>query len=107
MPDDVDRSLASSIVLFYKKYNSFNLLDFITYLEDNSVLIKRVTEIDELNLKDTYTLEEIDEYINTIKEYSEKEQIKELSNKLKNETNEVVRKELAKKIFEIRIKENK
>lgn len=107
LPDDIDRKLASEIVLFYKKYNSFNLLDFITYLEDNSELIKRVTEIDELNLSKNYSLSEIDEYFNVIKEYSEKSQIKDLSNKLKNETNEVVRRELAKKIFEIRIKENK
>ena len=107
LPDDIDRKLAGEIVLFYKKYNSFNLLDFITYLEDNSELIKRVTEIDELNLSKNYSLSEIDEYFNVIKEYSEKSQIKDLSNKLKNETNEVVRRELAKKIFEIRIKENK
>ena len=107
LPDDIDRKLASEIVLFYKKYQSFNLLDFITYLEDNSELVKRVSEIDSLNLNDNYTMEEIDEYFDTIREYSKNKQIKELSEKLKNETNDVVRKELAKKIFDIRIKENK
>ena len=107
LPDEIDRKLASEIVLFYKKYNSFNLLDFITYLEDNNELIKRVTEIDDLKLSNEITLKEMDEYINVIKEYSEKEKIQELNEKLKNETNEVVRRELAKKIFEIRIKENK
>ena len=107
LPDEIDRKLASEIVLFYKKYNSFNLLDFITYLEDNNELVKRVSEIDELNINREYTKEEIDDYFDTIKEYSNKKQIKELSEKLKNETNEVVRKEIAKKIFDIRIKENK
>ena len=107
LPDEIDRKLASETVLFYKKYNSFNLLDFITYLEDNNELIKRVTEIDDLKLSNEITLKEMDEYINVIKEYSEKEKIQELNEKLKNETNEVVRRELAKKIFEIRIKENK
>ena len=107
LPDEIDRKLASEIVLFYKKYNSFNLLDFITYLEDNNELVKRVSEIDELNINREYTKEEIDDYFDAIKEYSNKKQIKELSEKLKNETNEVVRKEIAKKIFDIRIKENK
>ncbi|MBO6195264.1 MAG: DNA primase [Bacilli bacterium] len=107
LPNELDRKLASEIVLFYKKYNSFNLLDFITYLEDNNELVKRVSELDELNISKKSTKEEIDEYFETIKEYSKKKQIKELSEKLKNETNEVVRKELAKKIFDIRIKENK
>ena len=107
LPNNIDRKLASSIVLFYKKYNSFNISDFITYLEDDKELIKRLIYIDELNYKEEYTMEEIDGYFDVIKEYSNKKQIEELSNKLKNETNEVVRKELAKKIFDIRIKECK
>ena len=107
LPDELDRKLASEIVLFYKKYNSFNLLDFITYLEDNSELVKRVTEIDELPLGENYDMKEIDEYFETVNEYSKNKQIEELNEKLKNESNEVVRRELAKKIFDIRIKENK
>ena len=107
LPDDIDRKLASEIVLFYKKYNSFNLLDFITYLEDNNELVKRVSEVDELKVNKEFTKEDINEYFDTIREYSNKKQIKELSEKLKNETNDVVRKEIAKKIFDIRIKENK
>ncbi len=107
LPNEIDRKLASEIVLFFKKYNSFNLLDFITYLEDNNELVKRVSEIDDLKIDKISTKEEIDEYFETIKEYTKKKQIDELSEKLKNETNEVVRKELAKKIFDIRIKENK
>ena len=106
LPNEIDRKLASEIVLFYKKYNSFNLLDFITYLGDNNELVKRVSEIDELKLDKKGSKTEIDEYFNTIKDYSKKKQIKELSEKLKNESNEVVRKELAKKIFDIRVKEN-
>ena len=97
LPSDVDRKLASEIVLFYKKYNSFNLLDFITYLEDNSVLVKRITYIDGLNIKKDFTKKDMDEYFNVIKEFSYSKQVEELSEKLKNETNEVVRREIAKK----------
>ena len=106
LPDEIDRSLANEIVLFYKKYESFNTNDFIVYLEDKSDLINRLVEIDELNYSENYTMEEIDSYFKTIKEYSNKNQIEELKKKLKNETNDVVRKELAKKI-EVLIKECK
>ena len=39
LPNDTERKLASEIVLFYKKFNSFNLSDFIIYLEDKKELM--------------------------------------------------------------------
>lgn len=107
LPDELDRKLASEIVLFYKKYNSFNLVDFITYLGDNSELVKRVSFIDSLELNKEYTMEEIDNYFDTIKEFSSKKQIENLQEKLKNETNDVVRKEIAKKIIDIKMNQGK
>ena len=103
LPDETDRKLASEIVLFFKKYKSFNLVDFITYLEDNNELVKRVSYIDSLDLSDNYKMEEIDNYFDVIKEFSSKKQIENLQNKLKTETNEVIRKELAKKIIDLKI----
>ena len=107
LPDEIDRKLASEIVLFYKKYKSFNLVDFITYLEDNNELVKRVSDIDSLDLGNEYKMEEIDNYFDVIKEFSNKKQIENLQEKLKSETNEVVRKELAKKIIDLKIKGTK
>ena len=103
LPDELDRRLASEIVLFFKKYNSFNLVDFITYLGDNNELVKRVSYIDSLELNKEYTMEEIDNYFDTIREFSSKKQIENLQEKLKNETNDVVRKEIAKKIIDIKM----
>lgn len=107
LPDELDRKLASEIVLFFKKYKSFNLVDFITYLGDNNDLVKRVTDIDSLDYSNEYTMEEIDNYFDTIREFSNKKQIENLQEKLKNETNDVVRKEIAKKIIDLKINENK
>ena len=107
LPDELDRKLASEIVLFFKKYKSFNLVDFITYLGDNSDLVKRVTDIDSLPYDREYIMEEIDNYFDTIREFSNKKQIENLQEKLKNETNDVVRKEIAKKIIDIKINGNK
>lgn len=107
LPDELDRRLASEIVLFFKKYNSFNLVDFITYLGDNSELVKRVSYIDSLDYSENYTMEEIDNCFDTIKEFSSKKQIENLQAKLKTETNDVVRKEIAKKIIDIKLNEGK
>jgi len=107
LPDSLDRKLASEIVLYYKKFNSFNVGDFITYLKDNIDLINRVVEIDEGKYNKKLNEDEIKDYFCAIREYQKKVQINELQDKLKNETNDVVRKEIAKKIFDIRIKESK
>ena len=107
LPNSIDRKLASEIVLYYKKFNSFNTSDFITYLKDDIDLINRTIEIDEGKYNKKINEDEIEDYFDTIREYQKKEQINELQEKLKKETNEVVRKEIAKKIFDIRIKESK
>ena len=106
LPETLDRKLASEIVLYYKKFNSFNVSDFVTYLKEDIELINRVLEIDEGKNNKILNEDEIEDYFNTIKEYQKKVQIEELKEKLKKETNDVVRKEIAKKIFDIRIKEN-
>ena len=56
LPNDIERKLASEIVLFYKKFNSFNLSDFIIYLEDKKELINLVVDISDLK----YTEDELD-----------------------------------------------
>lgn len=104
LPNEIDRELASKIVLYYKKYKNFNLSDFISYLEDNNELIKRVMYIDELKYSENYTLDEIDSYFNAVREYIKKEEIKKLQKQMKEETNEVVKRELASKIIELKVK---
>ena len=49
----------------------------------------------------------IDSYFKVIKEYLNNIEIEKLKKELKNADNEVVRKEIAKKIVELKIKESK
>lgn len=107
LPNSIDRELANEIVLFYKKFESFNFNDFLVYLGDKNELIKRVIYINDLNLKKEYLMEDIDSYFKSIKEYLNNMQIKKLTEELKNEKNEIIRKEIAKKIVAIKLKENK
>ena len=104
LPNKDDNLLANQMVLFYKKYNCFNLNDFITYLEDKSNLINEILQIESYNYKINCNKEEIDSYFKSVKEYIKNKKIEELQIKLKNETNDIVKKEIAKQILDIRIK---
>lgn len=105
LPDPSYRKLANEIVIFYKKYQSFNINDFIVYLEDKKDLINIIVKIDDMDLNMCDDIEEFNTYIKVIKEYISKKQIDDLTNELKSESSEIKRKEIAKRIVEIKMKE--
>ena len=107
LPDELDRKLANEIVLYYKKFNSFNINDFVIYLEAKKDLINLIINIDDLNYTKEELEDSIDNYFNVIKESLYNNQINKLTNQLKNETNEIKRKEIAQQIVEIKMKESK
>lgn len=106
LPNDTERKLASEIVLFYKKFNSFNLSDFIIYLEDKKELINLVVDISDLKYTEDELNDNIDNYFDVIKESLYNNQIVKLKSELKNESNSVKRMEIAQKIVDLKIKES-
>lgn len=106
LPNDTERKLASEIVLFYKKFNSFNLSDFIIYLEDKKKLINLVVDISDLKYTEDELNDNIDNYFDVIKESLYNNQIVKLTSELKNESNSVKRMEIAQKIVDLKIKES-
>ena len=106
LPNDTERKLASEIVLFYKKFNSFNLSDFIIYLEDKKELINLVVDISDLKYTEDELNDNIDNYFDVIKESLYNNQIVKLTSELKNESNIVKRMEIAQKIVDLKIKES-
>ena len=104
--NDTERKLASEIVLFYKKFNSFNLSDFIIYLEDKKELINLVVDISDLKYTEDELNDNIDNYFDVIKESLYNNQIVKLTSELKNESNSVKRMEIAQKIVDLKIKES-
>lgn len=106
LPNDTERKLASEIVLFYKKFNSFNLSDFIIYLEDKKELINLVVDISDLKYTEDELNDNIDNYFDVIKESLYNNQIVKLTSELKNESNSVKRMKIAQKIVDLKIKES-
>lgn len=106
LPNELHRKLANEILLFYKKFNSFNINDFIVYLEDKKDLINLIISIDDMEYTKDELDDNIDNYFNVIKKYLYNMQIEKLTNKLKNETNEIKRKEIAQQIVDLKLKES-
>ena len=106
MPNDLDRKLANEIVIFYKKYESFNINDFIVYLEDKKDLINLIIQLDNMDLEICENTKDLDTYFKVVREYVANIEINKLQNELKTTSNELKRKEIAQKIVDIKIKES-
>lgn len=94
-------ALAYKIVEFRNDYGYFNYSDFIDYIGDNELVKETIKEIMRYHNDDEYTESELEDYFDTIKEYSVKKRINELKKEM-NETLDVNKKiELANKINKI------
>ena len=102
MPTDSYRHLAFQLDYFYKTNGYVNYSDLITYLDDDVESIKVLGEISTLNLPNEINYDEIEDYLNNIKEYNEKNQYNIYKEKLKSETDYKKKIELASKALEIR-----
>ncbi|MEI3529966.1 MAG: DNA primase [Bacilli bacterium] len=103
MPDEVYRTLAREISYFYSKYGYINSADLISSLKDNAS-IEALGQIEMLDLKDNYSIEEINDYINTIWEYNLNFEINTLKEKIKKETDPIIKAKLAQKIVDLKVR---
>ena len=97
-----DRALlAYKIIEFRNDYGYYNYSDFVDYISDNEKLMNVLKEVMKYHNNEDYTMEELDDYINTIKMYSIKKRIDTLMIEM-SETFDVNKKiEIAKKIENI------
>lgn len=94
-------ALAYKIIEFRNDYGYFEYSDFIDYISDQEQINTTLKEVMKYHNVDEYTEEELESYINTIKEYSVKKRIEILKQEMK-ETLDINKKiEIAKKIENI------
>lgn len=84
-PNESIRILSNEIIHYYHKYGTFNIADFITYISTKEELLTVFNEIINMNLKDEYSKEEINDYIKVINSYPINKKTDELNRKLKEE----------------------
>ena len=93
--------MAYKIIEFRNDYGYFEYSDFIDYISDQEKINETLKEVMKYHNADEYTEEELESYINTIKEYSVKQRIEILKREMK-ETLDINKKiEIAKKIENI------
>ena len=98
------RALESEIVYFYHKYGFINEADFYTYLAPKQELISILSEVMSLDLNSNITKEDIMDYINVIKEYNLKNEIKRLEQKINETTDQTLQIKYAEEIRKLRIR---
>ena len=102
MQVDRYRHLAFQIDQFYQSNGYINIADLITKLNNDNESIKTIGEITSLELSEEVNYEEIEDYLNNIREYNEKEQTKIYKEKIKNEVDITKKIELANKALEVK-----
>ncbi|MDD4036394.1 MAG: DNA primase [Bacilli bacterium] len=105
LPTAICRVLANEIIYYYKKHGNISTADFITYLGDNKELIELVGDIESLNLKENYSVDEVDDYIKVLKEFNVNSEIERLTDLIKNEIDISKKVEYAETIRKLKMKE--
>lgn len=102
MPDKEYRLLAREISTFYKNYGQMNEADFIDYIEGDEELTQTIKKVNQNMKSDDYTEEEINDYINVIKEYNIKDAIERMQEKMKKQTDPLKKAEIAQQIINLK-----
>ncbi len=103
IPDEKLRFLAREISLYYKENNDFSLADFMTSITEHKDMYNTLSNVLKLNLNEQYTNEEINDYIDVIKEYNVNYQIKRIKDKMKSITDPIEQAKLAEEIIKIKL----
>lgn len=102
MPNDLYRKLATYISCFYKENGYVNVSDLMTYLSNYEGMREAVSKVLDLNLKDDYTKNEINDYIFVIKDYNIKNEISRLEVELRGATSTEKKASIAQRMVELR-----
>lgn len=100
--DDKKRRLFNEIIYYYHKYGELVIADFITYLATKTDVLDTFQDILALNLKKEYTIDEIDDYIKCVHDYSKKRVIDKLKLDLSREMDPKKQASILKEIMKIR-----
>lgn len=102
MPDKEYRQLAREISAYYKNYDNISEADFIDYIEGDEELTNTIKKINVNMTKEKINNEEIEDYINVIKEFNTNSAIRQLQEKMKDTTDPIKKAEIAQKIINLK-----
>ena len=83
-----------------------NVADFYTYVQDKENILEFLNNVLAGSYKETTNKEELLEYFKVIREYSEKQEIKRLTNLMKKEVDPIEQAKIVEKIRKLRLGDN-
>ncbi len=102
MPTEEYRMLAREIKIFYTDKGYIKEADLIDSVECDEEVLNAISKVEEANLNENYSIEEIDDYIKAIRDYNVKNEINRLTNKMKDELDPLKKAEIAQKIIDLK-----
>ena len=101
-PDDNIRILANEIIYYYHKYGVLKIADFISYITNKEEILKIFNEIINMEIKEKYSKEEINDYIKLINSYSIDKKSIDLNKKLKEEKDPIKQASILSEILKLK-----
>jgi len=80
----------------------FNIADFISYISNKKEILKIFNEIININIKEKYTEEEINDFIKVVNEYPINKKTDELNRKLKEENDPIKQASILSEILSLK-----
>ena len=105
-PTEGMRATCTEIIYYYKQYGMINVADFYTYVQDKASILEFLNKVLAGSYKETTNKEELLEYFKVIREYSEKQEIKRLTNLMKKEVDPIEQAKIVEKIRKLRLGDN-
>lgn len=102
MPDSEYRLLAREISAYYHEYGFINEVDFMDYALTDDEFKQTLKKVNQNNKREEFTFEEIDDYINVIKEFNVNKAIKRMQKEIKDLTDPLEKAKIAQKIIELK-----
>lgn len=102
MPDREYRLLAREVSAYYHEKGYINEADFMDYAQEDEEFKITLKKINQNISRETYSLEEIDDYIDVIKEFNVKKAIKRMKEEIKEITDPHEKALIAQKIIELK-----
>ena len=102
LDDSLYRQISNEIVYYEQKNNGINVADFITYASRNEEIKDKVMSIVNDSDGEEISIEIMDDYIEAVKKFSIKDEIKKLKKQLKNELDVEQKMKIAMQLAELK-----
>ena len=102
MPTKEYRLLAREITMFYKEHNYIDEAELIDYVERDESILNTLSKISIANLKENYSIAEIEDYVKAIADYNIKNQTKRIKEKISLEIDPLKKAKIAQEIVELK-----